>query len=163
MKTLTLILATSFFLAVNSYGQLKNSKTKSQLKMEAEQISKGILKTLETGWNHANGTEFAQHFADTAEFVTIRGELHKNSSRKYLADAHQGLFMSIYKDSKVIYQLLQAVPIDSQTILVNAQTELDAPVGPLAGKNFSTVTLILVQSGGTWKIRAFHNTLVAKN
>jgi hypothetical protein len=70
--------------------------------------------------------------------------------------------MSIYKDSKVIYQLLQAVPIGSQTILVNAQTELDAPFGPLAGKNFSTVTLILVQSEGTWKIRAFHNTLVAK-
>lgn len=160
MKKLIVISATAFLLALTSYGQ--STKTKTQHTMEAEQISKTILKTLEDGWNHANGTEFVQHFADTSEFVTIRGELHKRSTRKYLADAHQGLFASIYKDSKVVYQFLQATPIDKQTILVHAQTELDAPLGPLAGKNFSTVSLILVQSGSAWKIRSFHNTLVVK-
>lgn len=148
-----------FFLCANSYGQATHPGTKNKLIMEAEQISTNILKTLEDGWNRANGTEFAQLFADTAEFVTIRGELHKSSSRKYLADAHQGIFSSIYKNSKVVYKLIQAVPIDKQTILVNAQSELDAPVGPLAGKSTSTITLILVQSDG-WRIRAFHNTLV---
>ena len=131
--------------------------------MEQEEISKTILKTLEDGWNNANGEESAKHFADNSEFVTIRGELHKNSTRQYLADAHQGLFKSIYKDSKVSYQLLQAMPIDNQTILVNARTELDAPGGPLAGKSYSTVTMVLVQRTGAWRIKAFHNTLVARN
>lgn len=130
--------------------------------MEAEQIAKPILKSLEEGWNKASGTDFVTRFADTSEFVTIRGELHRKSTKLYLANAHQGLFMSIYKDSKVVYQLLQAMYINEQTILVHVQTELDAPVGPLAGKNFSTVSLVLLQVGNEWKIRAFHNTLVKK-
>jgi uncharacterized protein (TIGR02246 family) len=130
--------------------------------METQEISENILKTLENAWNNANGTEFSKPFAEVSEFVTIRGELHKNSTTQYIAEAHQGLFISIYKDSKVDYQLLQSMYINEQTILVNAQTELDAPVGPLAGKNSSTVTLILTKSGNDWKIRSFHNTLVAK-
>jgi uncharacterized protein (TIGR02246 family) len=162
MKAITLSLISSLFAVMSSNGQINNFKTKNQLKMETEQISKNILKSLEDGWNHANGTEYAKQFADTSEFVTIRGELHKKSTRQYLAEAHQGLFMSIYKDSKVVYQFLQAMPIDKQTILVNAQTELDAPTGPLAGKSSSTITLILVKSADAWKIRAFQNTLVAK-
>ena len=130
--------------------------------METQEISERILKTLEDAWNNGNGAEFSQPFADTCEFVDIRGSLHKNSTPKYIGNAHQGLFMSIYKDSKVVYQLIQATYIDNHTILANAQTELDSPAGPLAGKNFSTVTLILVESASAWKIRAFHNTLVAK-
>jgi uncharacterized protein (TIGR02246 family) len=157
----TLISVITFFMAVTAYSQNTNSKIKKQ--MEATEISTGILVTLENGWNNASGAEFAQPFADTCEFVTIKGELHKNSTTKYIADAHQGIFMSIYKGSKVDYQLLQAMYINNQTILVNAKTELDAPTGPLAGKNSSTVTLILVKSGNAWKIRSFHNTLVAKS
>lgn len=136
MKKLIVISATTFFLTVTSYGQNTHSKTKTQHTMEAEQISKTILKTLEDGWNNANGTQFVQYFADTSEFVTVRGELHKKSTRQYLADAHQRVFAGIYKGSKVVYQFLQATPIDEQTILVHAQTELDAPVGPFAGKKF---------------------------
>lgn len=129
--------------------------------METQEISQTILKTLENAWNNANGTEFSQPFADPCEFVDIRGSLHQNATPQYIGDAHQGLLMSIYKGSKVIYQFIQSMYIDSHTILVNAQTELDSPAGPLAGKNFSTLTLILVKSTSAWKIRVFHNTLVA--
>jgi uncharacterized protein (TIGR02246 family) len=159
MKTLVLLI--TVFTTVAVYGQ--TTKSKSNKQMNLTEISNQILSRLENGWNNASGAEFAQPFADSCEFVTIKGELHRNSSPKYLADAHQGIFMSIYKGSRVDYQLLQAIQINNETILVNAKTELDAPTGPLAGKNYSTVTLILINSGRSWKIRSFHNTLVAQN
>lgn len=130
--------------------------------METKQIAQDILSTLESGWNNASGTEFSIPFADTSEFVDIRGTLYTNATPQQLGQAHQGLFMSIYKDSKVVYKHVQSTLIDANTILAHANTELDAPVGPLAGKNGSTVSMVIVRSGDDWKIRAFHNTLKMK-
>ncbi len=130
--------------------------------MEPKEIAQRILKTLENGWNNASGTEFAQHFADRSEYVDIRGTLHQNSTPKLIGDEHDKLFVSLYTGSKVTFQLLQAMFIDQNTILVNAGAELDAPSGPLAGKNNSTITLVLIKSGNDWKIRAFQNTVVKR-
>jgi uncharacterized protein (TIGR02246 family) len=130
--------------------------------MDAKEIAENILNILENGWNNASGTEFAKPFADTSEFVDIRGTLYKNATAKYVGEAHQGLFMSIYKDSKIKYDLIQSKVIDQNTILANASAALDAPTGPLAGKGTSTITLVITGSGDAWKIRAFHNTLVMK-
>jgi uncharacterized protein (TIGR02246 family) len=162
MKLLTLTLAVALFLSATACSQANYSTAKKQHDMEAKEITESILKTLETGWNTANGAAFAQPFADTSDFVDIRGTLHQNATRQYLSEAHQGIFMSIYKGSKVSYSLVQAHLIDGITILANAKTALDAPAGPLAGKNASVITLIIIKSDDDWKIRAFHNTLVAK-
>lgn len=159
MKSLTTIIVLA--LAVNSYGQ-DTSTTQQQSNMKALEISTTILKTLESGWNHASGTEYAKPFAELSDFVDIRGTLHKSSTKTYIGEAHQGIFGTIYKDSKVVYEPLQASYIDDNTIVAHAHTHLDAPVGPLVGKNSSTITMLLIQTEGEWKIRAFHNTLVAK-
>ena len=162
MKWITLTLATALFISAAAYSQTNYSKTKKQHAMETKLIAQDILKTLENGWNNANGTAFAQPFADLSEFVDIRGAIHQNSTRQYLGEAHQGVFMSIYKDSKISYSLLQAQLIDGNIILANAKAALDAPTGPLAGKSASTITMVIIKSGDDWKIKAFHNTLVAK-
>jgi uncharacterized protein (TIGR02246 family) len=128
--------------------------------MEAHEIAASILQNLQSGWNNANGNEFAASFADISEFVDITGTLHQNQSPSAIGQAHQGLFMSIYKDSKVAYDLVQAIKIDQGTVLANAKTTLDAPTGPMAGKKGSTITMVLTNSEGAWKIRAFQNTLV---
>ncbi|ULQ51729.1 SgcJ/EcaC family oxidoreductase [Flavihumibacter fluvii] len=130
--------------------------------MNTEKITQNILTILENGWNNANGTEFAQPFADNAEFVDIRGTLHQNATRQFIGEAHQGVFMSIYKDSNIVYHLVQVIPLSDNIIVANVKAELDAPSGPLAGKSASTITMVLVNLDNTWKIRAFHNTLVAK-
>ena len=131
--------------------------------MDTKEITQNILQTLENGWNNADGREFAKPFADKSEFVDIRGTLYQNATPQYVGEAHQGLFMSIYKDSKIKYELAQSTLIDQNTILANARAALDAPTGPLAGKGTSTITMVITGSGDTWKIRAFHNTLVMKN
>lgn len=130
--------------------------------METKQIVQNILSTLESGWNNASGTEFSIPFADASEYVDIRGALHVNATPQQLGQAHQGLFMSIYKDSKVVYEQVQSTLIDANTIIAHANAELDAPLGPLAGKNGSTISMVLVRNGDNWKIRSFHNTLKIK-
>jgi uncharacterized protein (TIGR02246 family) len=161
MKTITTTLLVITFLTT-TYAQNDHSKSKNKIIMQQTEIAVGILKTLESAWNKASGIDYAKPFADTCEFVDIRGTLHKNSAPAYIGQAHQGIFNSIYKDSKVEYQLTQAITIDQDAILVNASSILEAPAGPLAGTNSSTITLLLLKKGSEWKIRAFHNTLIAK-
>ncbi|HEU5292175.1 MAG TPA: SgcJ/EcaC family oxidoreductase [Cyclobacteriaceae bacterium] len=162
MKAISLTLLAMALIAIGSYGQTNRSKNKNNTSMQPAEISTGILKTLEAAWNNANGVDYAKSFADPTEFVDIRGTLHKNSSSAYIGEAHQGIFNSIYKDSKIVYQLTQAIAIDPDVILVQASSVLDAPSGPLAGTNSSTITLLLLKTNSEWKIRSFHNTLVAK-
>ena len=131
--------------------------------MDPKEIMKTVLTHLEAGWNNADGAQFALPFAGYSDFVDIRGALHPNSPPAGIAGAHDGIFRSIYKGSRGKYELIQAVPIDNNTILAHARAELDAPVGPLAGKSNSTITLVLVQQEGAWKIRGFHNTLVVRH
>lgn len=130
--------------------------------METKQIADNILNTLESGWNNASGAEFSIPFADASEYVDIRGTLHASATPQQLGQAHQGLFMSIYKGSKVVYEQVKSTLIDENTIIAYANAELDAPLGPLAGKNGSTVSMVLVRNGDNWKIRSFHNTLKIK-
>ncbi len=162
MKALMQTVVAALLLSSAAYGQTNFSTTKNQQHMEAKEITEPILKSMETGWNTANGTTFALHFDDVSDFVDIRGTLHQKVTRLYIGEAHQGLFMSIYKDSKISYSLIQAHSIDGNTIFANAKAVLDAPGGPLAGKSTSTISLVIIKSGTDWKIKAFHNTLVAK-
>ncbi len=128
--------------------------------MNPKEISKTIAAQLETGWNNANGAQFALPFAAQSDFVDIRGALHPNSPAAVIGAEHDGIFASLYKSSKVKFSVIQANPIDTNTILAHIRASLDTPSGPLAGKTNSTITLVLVQQGGDWKIRGFHNTLV---
>jgi hypothetical protein len=44
--------------------------------------------------------------------------------------------------------------------LVHVDAVLDAPSGPLAGRNRALFSLVLTREAGEWTIAAFHNTLV---
>lgn len=147
---------------VTAYSQPHPLTTLKKDLMETKKAVESMITSMQNAWNDANGNEFVKPFADTIEFVDIRGTLHSQSSRAYIAQAHNGLWKSIYKDSKILYELLQTIPLNDHTLLVNLKSTLDAPVGPLAGKNSSVITMVLVQTGKGWKVRGFHNTLVAK-
>lgn len=121
-------------------------------------IAREILQQLEDAWNEGSGTKFAAPFAADADFVDIRGDHHRGAAE--IAAGHDGIFQSIYRGSHVRYTLMQARSLGDDVILVHSTGELDAPTGPLAGKNRATQSLVLVRDGGTWKIANFHNTLV---
>jgi len=126
---------------------------------QSEKVARDLLKQLEDGWNAGDGEAFGKAFTEDADFVAIRGDYHHG--REAIAKGHEGIFNSIYKDSRASYGLLQARALTDGVVLAHARSDLSAPSGPLAGEHSSVSTLVLVHEEGGWKISGFHNTLVA--
>jgi uncharacterized protein (TIGR02246 family) len=125
---------------------------------DAGQISEGILRGLEEGWNAADGARFAASFTDDADYVTIRGEHYRG--REAVATGHQQIFDTVYRGSTVRQALLQARRLTDDVIVAVASTTMEAPSGPLAGTRQATAMLVLVRTPDGWRIAAYHNTLV---
>ena len=128
--------------------------------MSAEQIAKDVLGKLEAAWNGGDGASYGSVFAEDAYFVDIRGTRHRG--RAAIAEGHQGIFNSIYKGSKIHEHLIDVTQLSDDVLVVHAASDLDCPVGPLAGKNSSTQTAILKRVGNDFRVASFHNTLVMK-
>ena len=91
--------------------------------------------------------------------MAIRGDHHR--TREAIAHGHRAIFDTIYRGSKVRYELAQARRLTDDVILAHNAATLDAPSGPLAGTHQATATLVLVRTPDGWRIAAFHNTLVS--
>ena len=124
-----------------------------------EKIVSDIIGDLEKAWNAADGEAFARHFAEDADFVNIRAEHMR--TRDVIGKGHQGIFNTIYKGSIVRYQVAAVREIAPTVLVAHVKSKLNAPAGPLAGEHNSLFTLVLVRGQETWRIAAFHNTLVA--
>ncbi len=132
--------------------------TNDSKQLDTKQILGDVLAELEAAWNAADGTRFGDAFTVDADFVNIRGEHHKSAVA--IGAGHQGIFDSIYRGSTVRYTALSAEPIAEGCVLGIAAGHLEVPAGPLQGTYRSTLTAVLLDADGTWKVRAFHNTLV---
>jgi uncharacterized protein (TIGR02246 family) len=97
-------------------------------------------------------------FADDADFVNIRGEHVR--SREAIARGHHGIFNTIYKGSRLRYEVIGARLLAATVLLAHAKSTLNAPSGPLAGEHRSLFSIVLVHDAGEWRIASFHNTLV---
>lgn len=127
----------------------------------AEKVATELIGRLEQAWNEADGQAFGEPFSADADFVDIRGERH--SGQEAIAAGHQAIFDSIYRDSSVEYELIQARELSSDVILAHATGVLRVPSGPLAGEHSAMQSLVLLRGGDGWKIAGFHNTLVASH
>lgn len=114
---------------------------------------------LERAWNSGDGAGFGEPFAEDADFVDIRGTRHRG--RGAIAGGHQAILNTIYRGSSVRYDVVDQAVLADGCLLGTVEATLDAPEGPLAGVNRSTITAVMTRTDAGWKIRAFHNTLVA--
>ena len=122
-------------------------------------IARPLVAELEAAWNAADGRAFSTPFTEDADFVAIRGDYHR--TREAIAHGHQAIFDTIYKGSTVRYELVDARMLTDDVVVAHARSSLQAPTGPLMGHHNSMMTLVLAREGETWRIAAFHNTLVA--
>jgi uncharacterized protein (TIGR02246 family) len=129
------------------------------LTIEAREIGERFYAALEEAWNSADGEAFGSHFSEETDFVNIQGQ-HFHGDAVLIAEGHQGIFDTIYRGSRVSYQVERARVLAPGYVLVHASSTLDAPAGPLRGTNRSRMTVVLAEEGGHWKATAFHNTLV---
>ncbi len=129
--------------------------------MNPQTTAETVVKRLESAWNAADGAAFAAAFADDADFVNVRGELH--TGRPAIAAGHQAIFDTIYAGSTVRYRVRQARELDDGVILVHVDALLSVPAGPLAGEMPALASLVLIRDGDEHRVAAFHNTFVATN
>ena len=115
--------------------------------MNHDQVVSNLVAGLESAWNAADGAGYARACADDADFVNIRGDHFR--SREAIAKRHQAIFDTIYKGSRVRYEVSAVRTIAPTVLLAHVKAVLNAPTGPLAGEQ--------------WRAAAFYNTLVAQN
>lgn len=128
--------------------------------MTTDSIVTDAFARLEQAWNDGDGNAYGAPFTGNAQFVTIRGDAHHGSAA--IGAGHEAVLASIYRDSKVRYSVNQSASLAEGCVLALVEATLDAPGGPLAGTHRSTITAVLVDEAGAWRIRAFHNTLIAE-
>ena len=126
---------------------------------ETHDVATSLVQQLEDAWNAADGELFGSAFTDDAEFVDIRGELHR--TRQAIAIGHQQIFNTIYKGSTLQYETTDSREIADGVLVAHIASTLVAPIGPLAGTHHALATIVIVHHNGEWRIAAFHNTLKA--
>ena len=124
-----------------------------------EAIVRAVVERLESAWNAMDPEAFAAPFADDADFVNIAGEHHRG--RPAIVAGHHAIFRDFYADSTTKMSVLAVRSLAPDVLLAHVYAELDAPKGPLAGRNTSVFSMVLTrraEGDDAWEIAAFHNT-----
>jgi len=127
--------------------------------MSSFETSRMIATRLEEAWNAGDGAAFGAVFAEDADFVNVRGELHQG--REAIARGHQGIFDSIYAGSRVEYKVLDTRTLRDGPTVTHLGATLKVPAGPLAGDHPALATLVIVLGDDGPEIATFHNTLTS--
>ena len=127
--------------------------------MSTLEAVRSVAAQLEEAWNAGNGAAFGAVFAEDADFVTIRGELHQG--REAIARGHQSIFDSIYAGRPVEYAVVNARPARDGVTVAHLRGTLEVPTGPLAGDHTAIATIVLLDREEGPEVAAFHNTKTA--
>jgi uncharacterized protein (TIGR02246 family) len=114
------------------------------------------VKQLEIGWNTKNAAAFAKPFAEDADYVIINGRYMKG--REAIATAHQRIFDTIFKDTKLALTVTQVRFIRSDVAVVHASGHRDGPTKELVQD--AMLSFVMTKEGKNWTIAAFQNTPV---
>jgi uncharacterized protein (TIGR02246 family) len=115
-----------------------------------------IMKELQAAWNAMDADAFARPFQEDADFVNIVGEHARG--RPAIVEGHRAVFRDFYADSTTKLTLMAVRLLRPEVALAHVHSVLDAPKGPLAGRNTGVFSMVLTKEGGQWTIAAFHNT-----
>ena len=121
-------------------------------------IATRLAGALQEAWNVADAEAFGARFAPFAEFVSTRSDFHRG--RRAITWGHAALFETMFKDSVVKYEVINARLLMPGLLICQIAATLNAPQGPMAGENNATISIVARERDGDWLIELFHNTLV---
>lgn len=125
---------------------------------EDEAAIRENVRQMESGWNAKSGAQFARPFAEDADYVVINGMYMKG--REAIAQAHQGIFDTIYKESTVSLSVKQLRMLRPDVAVVHVTGTNKYKLGGEAQVSEAILTLVMTKESGGWKIAAFQNTQV---
>ncbi|MBN8962053.1 MAG: SgcJ/EcaC family oxidoreductase [Rhizobiales bacterium] len=114
-------------------------------------------KAFETAWNAHDMEALGALFHEDATFVNRFG--HYVRGVQQIIDLHSPIHATIYSDSTLANELIDAVPIGDGAIVVHFWSRLTAgaahPAGPHAVDTL--ILAVLVRRDGVWRIQALEN------
>jgi uncharacterized protein (TIGR02246 family) len=143
----TILMATIISAAIAVNGQ---TNTKD------EQALRDIVSTLQKGWNAKDGKIFASGFAKVHDYIVINGMYLSAITPEINANAHQGIFNSIYKTTDLLLKIdkITFVRPDLALVYVLGATyqQGTAPENPSG-----IISMLVEKKNDDWKIISFHN------
>lgn len=124
---------------------------------EDETAVRGLVKTLEDGWNSGDSAKYASAFEKNADFVVVNG-MHVRT-RTAIDSGHKQIFDTFYKGSHNKGIVKQIRFIRSDVALMHVEWTLEH--GPNRSiKDHALSTIVAVKTGKKWEITAFQNTYI---
>jgi uncharacterized protein (TIGR02246 family) len=134
------------------------SAQKTSEKSADETAIRAAVEQLAKGWNAKSGAEFAKPFAEDADYVVINGMRIKGD--KAIADGHQGIFDSIYKNTTLTLAADSIRFLRPDVAVVHVSAALKIVEGETSRATDAKITLVMTKTNGRWEIAAFQNTQV---
>jgi uncharacterized protein (TIGR02246 family) len=120
------------------------------------QIALEIAATLEKAWNSGDAAGFANVFAEDADFIHILGG--HGRGRDAIAQAHKTLFTTIYRGSRVTFELAGTRPVGPDAFLACLVQHLVFGPGPDVQRMTCRPTLAVARQDQGWSIVLMQNT-----
>ncbi|NJP95273.1 SgcJ/EcaC family oxidoreductase [Nonomuraea sp. FMUSA5-5] len=120
----------------------------------AEQDVRTLFADLEDAWNRGDGHAYGACFTEDASYTTFVGTVYHG--RDDLAAAHQALFDSVLKDTRMFNEITGIRFLGPGVAVVTGRGEV-AKRRPRTYGKVQTYTLVR-EGDGRWRIAAFHNT-----
>lgn len=122
-----------------------------------------LVQQMKTAWNRGDSHAFAALFTADADFVIIDG-VHV-SSRQAIAEGHQQIFDTIYKDSQNRAVSIAVRFVRTDVALAHVRWHLRFWQNNAQAERQTISTLVLIKSTTpdqyAWQITAFQNTPVS--
>jgi len=152
------IFAMTLFMLCAATGISAQEKARISDKAKDESLIRANVKQMENGWNMKSGAEYAKPFAEDADYVVING-IHIKG-RAAVAQGHQQIFDTIYKNSNVSLTVEQIRFLRPDVAVAHVQTTLKVNQGALTGEYKGRITMMVTKTGDRWEIAAFQNTSI---
>src|SRR4051812_16877475 len=117
-----------------------------------------VVAAVEAGWNAGDGSRFAAPFAEDADYVIVDGRYAKG--RQVIAQGHQQLFDTIYRDSHNVATVQRIRFIGDDLCIAHVEWRLTFQQGEEVRNARALSTMVMSKSNGTWNIAAFQNTRI---
>lgn len=144
----TIFMTTIISAALNLNAQTVNND---------EQAIRSIVSTMQKGWNDRDGKMFAAGFANVHNYIVVNGMYLSSISPEVNANAHQGIFNSIYKTTDLELRIDKVSFVNPGLAIVyvlGATYEQGSSIPENPG---AIISMVFEKKNDEWKIISFHN------
>jgi uncharacterized protein (TIGR02246 family) len=146
-----IIIAIWFVLSCGAaFGQNDSAKTADETAIRV------VVQSVADAWTAGDGKKFGEPFAEHADYIVVNGLLLKG--REAIAQSHQRIFDTIFKNTKLKLEIRQIRFVRSDVAVVHTGGNIVSKNEAFPAAHAAFPTFVLSKDRGKWQIIAFQNT-----